>query len=134
KAGDRHAFTHLRAERDRLAAKRVSRAKWIGRAVAARYDSAGAMVGDSRHQSLELVATNQLFVGEPAQPEIVDTVAKFIEFVGVLGDEHLAVTHESAIIVDEIDDVLPQRHREHRDRHLREVTRELATAARIDAG
>jgi len=44
------------------------------------------------------------------------------------------VAVKAAVVVDEVADTLPQRHRGDRQRHLRHMARQLAHAAGVDAG
>jgi thiamine pyrophosphate-dependent acetolactate synthase large subunit-like protein len=132
----RHAPTldEVRTVGDRSPANRLRGAKRIGRAVAARHDPSRAVLRHRGDQSTELLAVDQLLVREAPALEVVDAGAKALQLVFVLGDQHLSVAVEAAVVAHELLDALPDRHRRDRQRDLGDVARQLPHAAGIDAG
>jgi hypothetical protein len=86
-----------------------------------------------RNEPAQFVRVDQLLVMEAAQGQILDAGAAAGEIGLVLRDQHLAVAGEAAIIVDQLLDPVPQRHRGIGKRDFRDMARELAHAAGIDA-
>ena len=129
-----NALAHGRTELLGLAPERRRRLRGIGRTVAARHHAAGTGLGDGRHQPLQFSGVDQLLVGEAERVELGHTCTADRQFVLVLGDQNLAIALKTAIIVEEIGDLLPDSHRANRKRDFGDVPRELAHATRINAG
>ena len=117
-----------------LAAKGLGGPEWIGGAVAAGDDAADAVVGNGGDDELQLGAVEQLLVRETAQAQVVDAGAEAIEFVLTLGDQHLAMRLEAAIVVDDVANALPDLHGGNRQRHLGDVAGELPHATSVNPG
>jgi len=71
---------------------------------------------------------------EATERQVGDAGAAALQIGLVLGDQNLSVAGEAAIIVDQFGNIVPERHRGVGERDFRDVARELAHAAGIDAG
>ncbi len=131
---DAHTFDDTRAESLGLALEGEDGAVGDRRAVRPADDAADAVWRDRRHQLAQLGLLDDLLVLETECLHLRDAIALGIEFGRGLGDLDLAVGFEAAVVVDEVGDAVPDRHRHHRQRDLGDVPAEPAHATGIDTG
>ena len=130
----RDTFQKTGAQGSCLAAKGLGGPEWIGGAVAARDDAADAAIGNGGDDELQLGAVEHLLVRETAQAQVCDAGAEAVQFVLTLGDQHLAMRLEPAIIVDDVANALPDLHGGNRQRDLGDVAGELPHATSVNPG